>query len=495
MFERITPEQAGISSKIVTEFISNLERRGANMHSLVLIKDGKIFSENYWAPYKKGSLQRMYSQTKSFVAIAIGLLEEEGKLCLDDKIVDLFMDKIDGDIETEFLKEQTVRDMLTMTTVGLPGKWFTSGDPDRTHYYLNDYRTSHPSSTIFRYDSAGSQVLCSLVERLAKKPLLDYLKEKLFNKMECFKKASVLKTPNGDSWGDSALICTVEDMACFGQLLINGGVWNGERLINEKFVKDATSKLVDNRLNGNYSVYNQGYGYQIWRVEGNGFAFIGMGDQITLCYPEKNVMLVCTADNQGKNNLVREILIATFAEQVLANIGANPIAENIADYEKLENLSKSLKLRCAMGLSDSSFREELNDKTYICRDNPMGILNFKFKFNDQTSGEFYYQNAQGEKTIPFGINHNVFGKFPQFGYSNEYGAVKTTDGFVYDDAVSFAWLEEKKVMLYVQIIDKYLGNLSAVFAFKNDYVTAVFSRAAENFLKEYQGELVAQLKK
>ena len=101
-------------------------------------------------------------------------------------------------------------------------------------------------------------------------------------------------------------------------------------------------------------------------------------------------------------------------------------------------------------------------------------------------------NAQGEKVIPFGVNHNVFGKFPQLGYSDDRGGVRTTDGFMYKDAVSFAWLTEKKLILFVQIIDRYFGLMSAVFAFRDEYAAAQFAKVGEDFLDEYQGELSAK---
>ena len=93
MFEKITPEQAGISSKTVIKFIKKLEKRGAATHGVLFMKGDKIFTEAYWKPFHKDFIHRMYSQTKSFVGIAIGLLEEEGKLSLDDKIVDFVKNK------------------------------------------------------------------------------------------------------------------------------------------------------------------------------------------------------------------------------------------------------------------------------------------------------------------------------------------------------------------------------------------------------------------
>ena len=89
----------------------------------------------------------------------------------------------------------------------------------------------------------------------------------------------------------------------------------------------------------------------------------------------------------------------------------------------------------------------------------------------------------------------MFGKFPQLGYSDGYGGLRTTDGFMYKDAVSATWLDEKKLIVFVQIIDRFFGLTSFVFSFRDDYATAQFRKIGEDFLGEYQGELVAKRKK
>ncbi len=490
MFEKISPEQAGISSKKVTAFIKMLEKRGAATHSLLFMKGDKVFAEAYWKPFSKDFCHRQYSQTKSFVGVAIGLLEEDGKLCLDDKIAEYFPEKIDGECP-KFLQEQTIREMLTMTTVGGSSSWFVSGDPDRTHQYFNEKRTLHPSGTVWAYDSPGSQVLCALVEKLAGKPMLEYMKEKLFNEMGAFQTAFVLKTPNGDSWGDSAMICTLRDMAAFGRLLMNYGVWNGKRLMGERFLRDATSKLVDNQDSARYSVFHQGYGYQIWRVCGGGFAFVGMGDQLTVCYPEKDLLFSCNSDNQG-SDASRIAIFSQLEECFVDEIKDLPLPEDKDAETELNELIDGLKLRAVQGLVDSPFRGELSGAEYVCEKNPMGIEKFSFVFENQTKGVFRYTNAQGEKEIPFGVNYNEFGRFPQLGYSNEVGGVPTTDGFMYADAASLAWTSEREVRLFVQIIDTYFGNMCAQFSFKGDLAYAVFKKNAEYFLMEYQGTLQAK---
>ena len=263
MFERITPEEAGISSRYVSDFIASLQRRGLHMHSVLLMKGERLFGEYYWAPFHRNFCHRMYSQTKSYVGVAIGLLEEEGKLSLQDTIASHFPEKIDRELP-EYLARQTIREMLTMHTSCQCPNWFINPDPDRTHLYLNEAAVTRPSGTYFEYDSAGSQVLSSLVEKLSGQSLFDYLNDRIFRKLGTFQTATILKTRNGDSWGDSALVCTSRDMASFARFVMNYGAWQGEQLLNEAYLRAATTPQVDNHQTA-FDAYNAaGYGYQIW---------------------------------------------------------------------------------------------------------------------------------------------------------------------------------------------------------------------------------------
>ena len=149
MFEFASPESMGIKSEWIENFIRHLEDKGITMHDVLIMKGDKIVFEAYWKPFHKDFLHRQYSQTKSFVGIAIGLLAEEGKLRLDDKIADYFRDKIDGELH-EYMENQTIRDMLTMTTCCLSSSWFDTENCDRVHMYFNDSKILYPSGTVWR---------------------------------------------------------------------------------------------------------------------------------------------------------------------------------------------------------------------------------------------------------------------------------------------------------------------------------------------------------
>ena len=493
MFEKITPEEAGVSSAQVAEFISLLNRCGFAIHNVIMMKGDKIFAEYYWKPFHKDFVHRMYSQTKTHAAIAIGFLEQEGKLSLDDKLVDIFRDKITTPVPPS-LEKQTIREMLTMSTVNGYRWWMQHpGEMDRTAMYLNGRpMNTRPSSTLWNYDTDGSYMLGAVAERLSGMPLFDYLYDRLYKRIGAFENGYMLLSRDDVAWGDSGLMSTPRDMLAFARFVMNYGKWNGEQILNEKFLRDATSKQVDNRATAHNQYMNMGYGYQIWRGERNSFAFRGMGMQNTLCFPDQDIIFLVNADIQY-NAAAVPIVHLSFVDKIIDKASATPLPKNPEAEALLAKATENLELVCVKGLEDSPYREIINDKVYNLDENPMGITKISFHFNDAKTGEIRYTNAQGDKVLPFGVNHNVFGKFPQLGYAGLHGCVPTTDGMMYDDAVSLAWAEENRVLVYTQIIDKYYGNTSWTIGFRDGRIAIEMYKNGEFFLNEYQGRAVGDL--
>lgn len=490
MFRSVSPELAGIASSHVEKFIHLLNRRGLVMHSVLLMKGEDIFGEFYWEPFNVASCHRMYSETKSYVSIAVGLLEQDGALSLDDPIALYFPDKIDRELPS-YLKSLTIRNMLMMETCGETPSWFYHSDPDRTHLYFAENTSEVPGGMRWSYDSPGSQVLCSLVERLSGMSLFEFLHARVFSKLGTFTTASILKTKTDDSFGDSALLCTTRDMASFARFVMNYGVWNGERILNENYLRTATSPLADNDLSGFDDVFSKGYGYQIWATERGGFAFNGMGCQFTVCLPELDLIFVCTGDNQGFES-AKSLVLSAFFEEIVDNISPEAIPDNPEAFKRCNDLAEGLKLAHLRGNRASAYSGILQDKRWICDDNPMGITEFSLHFNGDDTAEWRYINAQGEKKLPFGFGFNVFSKFPQFGYSDGHAGLSAGGDFLYDCASSAAWREEKKLLLKVQIIDKYLGNMLVMFSFDGDRALVRMVKHAEAFLDEYEGIMLAR---
>ncbi|MDD6308871.1 MAG: serine hydrolase [Clostridia bacterium] len=481
---RVLPEEAGISSKQIKAYIEKLERAGLATHDMIIMRGDDVIFEAYWKPFTADFQHRLYSVSKSFIAIAIGFLLEEGKIDLDDPMEKYFAKELQ-DQPDQNMHKQTVRHMLMMATAKTPENWHISGTEDRVQFYFsNPNKDSRPSGTIFRYDSPGSFVLGALVERITGKPFMEYLNEKLFCKIGVSPDAYCLKCPGGHSWGDSAIIMRPMDLARVARFMLNGGKWNGEQILSESFVKEATGKRIDNNTLGNYDYCKCGYGYLIWRTYEDSFFFNGMGCQFAICVPHKDLVFVYNADNQG-NGVAKNIIIDSFFEMIVDQAEDAPLPADPAAEKDLADLVSGLTLFTAKGDKKTSMTERVQDKTYVMNENDMGITKFSLHF-EGNGGVFRYTNAQGDKEIAFGMCENVYGKFPQEGYSNMVGSVKTKN-FYYDCAASAAWVEEQKLFIKVQVIDTYFGNLSIIIHFKDNVCGVCMEKTAENFLNEYKG--------
>ncbi len=481
MFHQITPEAAGLEQKYIDRFMQTLAKWEINMHSVLMLRGDDLFFEHYVAPFTANDPHRMYSVTKSFVAIGIGFLVDEGKLSLDDPIIKYFPDKLPEEV-SPWLQKQTIRNMLMMSTCFTDGGWFRPGVTDRTKFYFS--LTPHkPAGSIFWYDSTGSYVLGVLVERVSGMKLLDYLKEKLLNRLGDFENAHILSTPDGTPWGDSALLCTPRALMKFARFVMNYGKWEGEQLISESFMRDATSCLVtnDEGCTGNYGAH--GYGYQIWRSEQNSFSFHGMGGQFAICVPDKNFIFVCTGDNQYKSTYSSAVMFRAVFDELVAHLDGGSAPEAPVFPTELPG---------AHGKASSAFAQKIDGVTFHCDPNSMGISQFRFTFSGD-EGALDYVNEQGEKHLPFGMVKNVFTKFPQLGYSDDRGNVHEITDFRYDCASSAGWVEEQKLQIRVQIIDRYFGSVIMTFGFVDEKTVGVYmTKVAEDFLSEYNGWMLAQ---
>ena len=479
MFATIAPEQAGIEAKCVQEFLRIVRDHEINLHSAIMLRGREVFFERYWAPFDITRAHRMYSITKSFVAVAVGCLVQDGVLRLDDRIVTFFPDKLPAEVHP-WLEAQTVGDMLTMRTCFAGANWFRPEVTDRTRFYFSG-TPARPAGTLFHYDSTGSYILGVLVERLSGMPLLDYLKSEVLDHIGGFDNAEILKTPDGTPWGDSALLCTPRALLRFARFVMNLGTWDGERLLGEDYLRAATARQTDNNLEGRMDYNRHGYGYQIWKTQQDGFSFNGMGGQFAICVPRKDFIFVCTGDNQLNSAITSPILFRTVFEQIANHLpGETSPAEPPAEEEP--------KLPVAHGATHSGFAEKIDGAWFACESNPMGIRRFRLQFHDGEDACLSYENGQGRKDLRFGMKHNCFGKFPQSGYSDSHGNVHEHTGFRYDCAASAGWIEERKLQLRVQIIDRYFGNLVVTFGFLNPQVAGLrMMKCAEDFLGKYQG--------
>ena len=488
VFTYASPESVGLSSVDIKRFVEVLEENALYMHSIMVIRHGKIVAEGYWKPFNKDFRHRMYSVSKSFVAGAIGLLLDKGKIKLSDRICTYFPEYPEENMHP-YIRETTIRNLLMMATP-FENSYALKGNGRNVKYWVESFFTekpNKPSGTVFCYDTSATFILNVLVERLTGKPFMDYLYDEILHKLDFSKNVKCIKSPDGFSWGGSGVLCTTLDLAKYAYIYLKCGKINGEQLLSESFVKQATSMQIETdtfAYGGNiYSA--MGYGYQIWRGEDNSFVFNGMGNQHAFCYPDKDLMIVCTADNQGGKAFdtarmlrlaIKHLIVDKCEEKVLPE---NPKALS-ALHEKLDSLS----LIMPKGAKSSPAAENIHGKTYKLLENSLGFEWVRFDFGE-TAGTMYYKNSRGEKSLTFGYGEYMEGNLPETHYSGDCIGVPSGRGYRYVGAG--VWPEENHLLLRFNIIDEYIGNLTFAFGFCDNKIGFRASKAAEAFLDDYEG--------
>ena len=480
-----TPESRGVSSSRIEEYLRHLESHHLAMHDILIARGNDILAEIYYPPFTAGKPHRLYSVTKSFVALAVGFAFQDGLLSLDDPMSKYFARELEagGQNDGEYgLHMQTVRNMLMMSTAKSTQDWFTARHLDRVQFYFSKTNPARKPGEKFEYDSSGTFILGALVERLTGKTLMDYLGEKMFSKIGISDHPRALFCPGGHTWGDSAFLMSPTDLYRAARFVLNGGTWDGEQILSADYVREATSCLIP--TGDGTHVDGNGYGYYIWKAYGEGFFFNGMGCQFALCVPEKDLIFVCNADNQG-NPDAKNIILDGFYDIIVKNT-ADTFPKDPAAEESLAAYVSTLKLFSAYGDTTSTLAETVGGRTYALGENRMGIRWIRLDFNGDT-GVFRYENAQGEKELLFGMCRNAFADFPQRGYSDLVGSEPGER--LYHGAYSGAWRDEKTFWLKVQLIDDYFGNMDAVFTFaeNGESMELVMTKTAEDFLREYEG--------
>ena len=318
--EMATPESQGVSSKAILSFVEACEKAfdggpAGAVHGFVIRRHGKVIAEGTWAP--DNTLERphmLYSHSKSFTSTAIGFLVDDGKLDLDERVADIFADKMPTNPSPK-MREVRVRDLLTMN-VGADYTDAERRDPtgDWVKAFLANAVERDPG-TGFKYDSAATFMLSAIVRRRTGKDLMEFLGERLFAPLGITGAWSGT-SPDGTACGGWGMNMTTRDLAKFGQLYLNRGVWEGKRLLSEEWVALATARQTWSGPIGvtgeDGSDWHCGYGFQFWRCRHGGFRADGASGQLTVVLPDEDAVVSVHAglgDMQKEVNLIWDHLL------------------------------------------------------------------------------------------------------------------------------------------------------------------------------------------
>lgn len=159
MLPRCTPEEAGIASKTLENLLDALEDTGTEMHGLMIARHGKVCAEGWWAPYAPNLVHGDQSLTKTYTITALGLLHDEGKLELEEKLVDIFPQYM-PEVISENLQAMTVRNLMSFGS-GVE-QMVSIADADWLRRFFALPVTNPPGSSFFTaaYALLSGELLC-----------------------------------------------------------------------------------------------------------------------------------------------------------------------------------------------------------------------------------------------------------------------------------------------------------------------------------------------
>lgn len=305
------PQAHGIPSGVLVDLLRSLENEPrANVHSIVIVKDGAVIAKAAAPGYSTALPHLSHSMSKTVTGMLISALFDRGALAPTDKVTDIFSEFRPKD---ERFYKMTVKHLLTMSSGVAFAEVGSVTESEWTRAFFESEMMFAPGEK-FNYNSMNSYILMRIADRIAHRVWGTdadvVLKEFLLAPMG-IDNWFWEKSPEGIYKGGWGLYLSAESWARLGVMMMQGGVFGGRRILSEESVKSATSAAIS--VPPEISPYD--YGHQLWvERDGGGFLFNGMlGQNVWIC-PKRKIVVAVMAGScelmQGSPavSLIRESL-------------------------------------------------------------------------------------------------------------------------------------------------------------------------------------------
>ena len=372
---RSTPEDEGVSTMLLRSFCNELTALpNVDVHHLMVLRHGKVIGELHAAPYQATDVHTLYSASKTVTGLAVGLAVDDGLLSIDDKVSKFLRDKMPATLSPA-LDSLTVRNVLMMAAGREEDLSIFEGDQDwLSTWFASEFQGVGKR---FNYDSMCSHVLAMIVTRLTGKPLLEYVRERIFTPLHITQCDWEL-APDSVEIGAWGLRLHAESQAKLGQLMLQEGQWNGQQLISAQWIHDMTQRLITTQetkenpklswgerikrvlqrvwheirswfTGYNVDDYYLGYGYQTKAIQhprAECYFAAGYGGQLIYVVPKLDMVVVINgrAANYGDelNTLYYKLVEPMLDEEELLKAAPSTLAIDMPQGDAIHPLEQRL---------------------------------------------------------------------------------------------------------------------------------------------------------
>lgn len=366
-----------ISAKAVNEFFAKQKEIGNEIHCLEIYEKEKTVLRIAQHPYTPDEKREVYSLSKTFTSTAVGVAVDNGLIDVNERIVNIFPDKCPENI-SENLSKMKVKHLLSMNTghsTCVMSKMSPADDCARA--FLCQEVPFEPG-THFVYNTGATCMLGAIIEKRTGMSLYDYTYKNILAPLgiEGVYWSSV---KDGTNEAGTGIHISCDDILKLGIMYLNKGLYEGKRIISEKWVEEASFPHSDNSGNGTPD-WCSGYGYQIWKNAKEGYRGDGAFGQLCMILPKYDAVVAVMANSM--NSMQAEI------------DGVMELVENLhGEKGNIENLGFSATEKTQV--PDLAF---LN-KTFRLDNNDIGFERVTIKYEDDILSLCFFDGKQEQMII------------------------------------------------------------------------------------------------
>ncbi len=286
---------------IFDQFRLTVLEKKLGVYGITLYQRGKKKLEHR---FRSDDRVNLYSGSKTFTSVGIGICRDEGRLNLDDKVIDFFPEYKSG--ASQGTEDITIRDLLHMAS-GKAVFWAKDEEwlkqKPWAQLFFEEPLTYKPGEKFF-YSNMCTYMLSLIVEKVSGEILLKYLKPRLFDPLDIFN-PQWNTCPEGHTLGATALQLKTEEFSRLGEVFLFDGFYKDKPIVSKTYLTEAITDRIETGWGDPENM--AGYGYQLWGCTMKGtYRADGMYGQFCIVLPRQEAVITITShEEKAANDIIR----------------------------------------------------------------------------------------------------------------------------------------------------------------------------------------------